>query len=82
MKNTYSGLRVPLLVAIVVLYPEIGYLLTASYRKGREMNYLSDMEDALKAEEEEYLKESIEVDMDVPEDSKDFIDPDTGGELH
>lgn len=46
------------------------------------MNYLSDMEDALKAEEEEYLKESIEVDMDVPEDSKDFIDPDTGGELH
>lgn len=42
------------------------------------MNYFSDMKDALKSEEEE----SFEVDMDMPEDSKDFIDPDTGEELH
>ena len=42
------------------------------------MNYFSDMEDALKAEEEE----SIEADIDVPEDLKDYTDLDTGKILY
>lgn len=46
------------------------------------MTYFSDMEDALKASEEEYLKESIKFDMEAPEDSKDYTDPDTGELLY
>lgn len=46
------------------------------------MTYFSDMEDALKAAEEGYLRESIKFDMEAPEDSKDYTDPDTGEELH
>ena len=94
-ENTYSGLRAPPRVAIVVLYPVAGYSRNASFGKDYVMTYFSDMgmpedyevcigdqQDALKAAEEEYLKESVKFDMEAPEDSKDYTDPDTGEELH
>ena len=45
-ENTYSGLRAHLRVAIVVLAPGVGFA-------HARMNYFSDMEYVLKAEEEE-----------------------------